>query len=385
MFGWNWFIDSHRVLIFVGVQAVIAVINALLMKRLSAFPSTQDRLRVSVLLPVRDEAAHAGACISSLLAQDYDDLELLVLDDGSTDETAAILARLAHPRLRVLSGQPLPSGWVGKSWACQQLADAATGELLLFTDADTIHAPATVRRAVAALAATRADLLTAVTRNEVLTLGEQVTVPFLVWSIGTLLPLGLAYLLCRTSGFSAANGKFMLFQRSAYERIGGHAAVRDDATEDLALCRLVKRHNLRWRLMDASAEVSARMYSGFSEAVEGFSKNFFALFGYRLLPALFVWCWMLLITWHPLASVAAGIGLGRYDGRFAAAVATVLLTGLLWLLVALKYRMPKRLALLYPLTIIVCAYVGLRSIVLTASGQTTWKGRVLTRHRVRLL
>ncbi len=385
MNGWTVFIDSYRVLIFVGVQAVIAVTNALLMKRLSAFGPSQYHPRVSVLVPVRNEAEHIEACISSLLAQDYENFELLVLDDGSTDNTAAILTRMADARLRVLSGQPLPEGWVGKSWACQQLADAATGELLLFTDADTVFSPEALRHAVDAFGATRADFLTAVTRNQVLTLGEQMTVPFLVWSIGTILPLGIAYLLRRSSFLSAANGKFMLFRRAAYDHIGGHAAVRDDATEDLALCRRVKRHGLRWRLLDASGEVSARMYSGFSEAIEGFSKNFFALFGYRLLPALFVWFWMLLITWHPLLAVGASIALAQYDGQFAAAIATVLLAGLLWLLLALKYSLPRRLALLYPLTILVCAYIGLRSIVLTVLGQTTWKGRALARHRIRLV
>ncbi len=379
------FIDSCRILIFVGVQVLIAVTNALLIKRLSAFPAAAGRPKVSVLLPVRNEADRVRACVSSLLAQDYGDFELLVLDDGSTDETAVALARLAHPRLRLLSGKPLPPGWVGKSWACQQLADAATGELLLFTDADTIHAPSALRHAVNSIAATRADLLTAITRNEVLTLGEQVTVPFLVWSIGTLLPLGVAYLLRRSGAFSAADGKFMLFRREAYDRIGGHAAVKDDAAEDLALCRLAKQHGLRWRLLDASADVSARMYNGLTEAVEGFSKNFFALFGYRLVPALFVWFWMLLITWHPLLSVGAGVAFRQYDGQLSASVATVLLAGLLWLLVAVKYRMPRRLALLYPLTTIVCVFIGLRSIILTITGRTTWKGRALPRRRFRLI
>jgi Glycosyltransferases, probably involved in cell wall biogenesis len=124
----------------------------------TAFPS------VSILVPARNEAHNIERCVTSLLEQDYPCFEVLVLNDHSTDNTGEILARLQcrDARLKVLNGKDLPHGWLGKAWACQQLSEAATGELLLFTDADTVHRPDAVRRAVATLLSTQSDMLTAV-------------------------------------------------------------------------------------------------------------------------------------------------------------------------------------------------------------------------------
>lgn len=378
-------VDSYRLLIFVGVQLLITLSNARLLRRLGSFPAAARRPRVSILVPARDEAGQVGRCVESLLGQDYPDFELLVLDDGSADSTGAILAGFSSPRLRSLRGEPLPEGWNGKNWACQQLARVATGELLLFTDADTLFQPAALRLAVDALEATRSDLLTAIIRNEVMSLGEQLTVPFMVWAIMAILPVGLAHAWHRSKAFSAANGKFLLFRRQAYEAIGGHAAVRTEAAEDVALARAIKGAGLRLRLVNAANCVSARMYDGFRSAARGFGKNFFAIFDYRLLPAVFVWLWMLVITWHPLVSVAGLAATRRFDGRFWAAAATVLLSALGWLVVALKTRLLRRLALYYPVTMTVAAALGLASLLATTFGRTDWKGRRLVRHRVRLL
>ncbi|MEO0086220.1 MAG: glycosyltransferase [candidate division WOR-3 bacterium] len=378
-------VDSYRLLIFVGVQLVIALTNIRLLRRLGTFPPAGRRPRVSILVPARDEAAGIGRCVESLLNQDYPDCELLVLDDRSTDNTGAVLAGFASPRLRVLPGAPLPEGWNGKPWACAQLARSATGELFFFTDADTVHRSDSIRLAVDALESTGADLLTALIRNEVPSFGEQITVPFMVWAIMAILPVGLAHFWRRSKAFSAANGKFLLFRRQAYETVGGHAAARDEAAEDVALARLVKGAGMRLRLVNASDCISARMYEGFRSAAKGFSKNFFAIFDYRLLPALFVWTWMLAITWHPLVSVAVLGAASRFDGRFWAASAAVMLSGLIWLLVALETRLPRRLALYYPLTMTTAAGLGLGSLLATLLSRTGWKGRRLARHRIRLL
>jgi chlorobactene glucosyltransferase len=377
-------LDSYRVLVFVGAQALIAVSNALVVRRLAHRPAGAQP-RVSVLVPARDEAETLGACVWSLLSQRYPDFEVIVLDDGSTDRTREIAESFEHPRLRVVAGEPLPAGWTGKAWACDQLARLATGELLLFTDADTVHDPATLESAVASLESTRADLLTCITRNLVPTLGEQLLVPIVNWSIMTLLPVGLGHALGRSGAFSAANGKFMLFRRPAYDAIGGHASVRDDATEDLALCRLVKGRGFRWRLRDASDRVSARMYHGFGEAVQGFSKNLFALFGYRMLWALFVWCWLLVITWYPWVTLGGAVRAGAIGGPAFAALVTVGLNLATWLVVSVRNRLPLHLGLLHPFIITASAYVGLRSLVLSIAGRTTWKGRRLVRRKAKVI
>ena len=377
----GWLADPQHILGFVGAQALIAASNALLLRRMDQFPPAVRSPKVSILVPARDEEDSIGPCVQSLLAQDYGDFEVIVLDDDSRDRTPAVLAGLKADRLRVLTGRPLPDGWNGKVWACRQLADAARGELLLFTDTDTVFQPETIRLAVNAMAASHADLLTAITANRVVTLGEQLTVPFVPWSLLSLLPLIVTRLLPRSAVFTTANGKFMLFRREVYDAIGGHDAVKDDATEDIAIARSARRRGYRWALLDATPLVSARMYSGLRDAVDGFSKNLFAVFNYRVLVALFVWVWLLTITWLPIVGVAAAIAAGK--AMPLAPATTIVLTAGIWLLASLKFGLPRHLFLLGPAIVTVSAFTGMRAMVLSLAGRAYWKGRRLVPRRVR--
>ena len=146
--------DPHSlaILLFLAFGLATALINYLTVRRFDQYPPARERPSVSVLVPARNEARNIEACLDSLLLQDYPDYELIVLDDHSTDSTPEILGRLAahNPRLRLLSGAALPAGWLGKHWACHQLYQASTGDLLLFTDADTRHEPDMLRASVSA-------------------------------------------------------------------------------------------------------------------------------------------------------------------------------------------------------------------------------------------
>jgi chlorobactene glucosyltransferase len=341
--------------------------------------------RVSVLVPARNEEAHIGDCVRSLLAQDYPDFEVIVLDDHSTDRTGAILADLSarDERLRVLRGRDLPDGWLGKHWACQQLSEAAGGELFLFTDADTRHSPGSVRHGVEALYAEGADLLTAFPHEETVTWAEKLVVPVVPWAIFTFLPLALAY---RTASpaFSATIGQYMLFRASAYARIGGHAAVCGDPVDDIALGRRIKAQGLRWRLADATRDVSCRMYQNAGQVFEGFSKNLFAGFGFRLLPFILVWLWLAIVFLLPLGVLLlrlAGAPVPALDvGIALIGVAAGLAS---WGLTYLRFGIPAYLIPLYPATLLLAVTIAVRSVLLAAQGGSTWKGRRLLRHRVR--
>ncbi len=372
------------VAVFLALLLLISLSNLVGFRRLGRRgrrASPGDLPTVSILVPARNEERGVEACIRSLLAQDYPRFEVLVLDDGSTDRTAAILRDLsADARLRVLSGAPLPPGWLGKNWACHQLASAASGELLLFTDADTRHHSLAVRDAVAALDDERVDFLSVLPAQEMGTWGERLLVPLLPWSQQTFYPV-VALRRAPLSALTTAIGQFMLFRRAAYEAIGGHARVRGSAVDDCDLVREVARGGLRWTLLDGTSRVTCRMYGSFREAVLGFSKNLFARFGYNLPVFAFVWSWLVWVTWQPpvllvLRAVRPDL-VSREVATYAAAATGI--SFLLWAIADLRFRVRLDHILAAPLTVLAAAAVAARSVVWHISRRGVWKGRPLYR------
>jgi chlorobactene glucosyltransferase len=380
-----WEQQLAGLLLFLCASLLVAVSNWRVLRRLSDYPPVPRWPRVSILVPARDEEANIGPCVNSLLAQDYPDLQVLVLDDASSDGTWQVLTDLAkqNRRLRILGGQPLSGGWLGKHWACHQLAQAADGELLLFTDADTRHRPNALKDGVSALMAEKADLLSALPLEEVCSWTERLLVPLIHWSIFSFLPLAIAHRR-NTPALAAAIGQFMLFRRQAYRQIGGHAAVRGHAADDLALARRIKARGLRLRLADGSQHVRCRMYQNAGEVYEGLTKNLFAAFDYRLPIFVFVWLWLGLVFLGPIVVVALRIGGVSITPRaFGLAVAAVMASALLWSLTIWRFRFPRLLVILYPASVLLAVAVAFRSIAMTRFGRATWKGRSLQQKNLR--
>jgi chlorobactene glucosyltransferase len=380
-----WLYFEISVVAFLGCLVLIALTNWRVLRRLDRYRTSARSPRVSVLVPARNEEVHIGDCIRSLLVQEYPDFEVVVLNDHSTDHTGEILAALASAdaRLRVLAGADLPREWLGKHWACQQLADASDAELLLFTDADTRHGPYSVLHGVAALEAEAADLLTAIPNEETVTWAERLIVPVMPWAILTFLPLTIAYRR-PWRALSAAIGQYMLFRRSAYTRIGGHAAVRNDPVDDMALARRIKAEGLRWRLADATQNVRCRMYRKAGQVFEGLSKNLFAALGQRLLFFIGVWVWLAIVFLLPVAVLIAavlGVPVPAVDARIALVGVALGLAS--WGISHLRFGFPLGLTLLYPITMLLALSIAVRSAILTLQGRATWKGRTLEQHAIR--
>lgn len=345
-----------------------------------------DRLpRASILVPARNEAGNIGPCLRSLLAQEYPSYELLALDDNSHDGTGEALARLAaeDPRLTVLNGASLPAGWLGKNWACHQLAGRAQGEVLLFTDADTRHHPRALADAVATLTAHEADLLTAFPQQEAVSWPERLLVPGMIWAFFLFMPLRLAHRSYRPA-LSVTSGQFMLFRRSAYDQIGGHQAVRAEVLEDMMLGRRIKAQGLRWRAADGGPRVRCRMYRNLRGTLEGFGKNLFASFQYNLPAYTLTWLFAAIFVLEPLAVLTLRL-LGAPVPALAAGLATVTAGGSLLLVGALypRFGFPAYLALLYPLTLLGIMAIATYSLALALAGRTHWKDRHIERPRIR--
>jgi len=333
---------------------------------------------VSVLVPARNEARNIRRCLRSLLAQDYPLLEVVVLDDGSTDRTAEIVAEMARedPRLRLVRGQPLPQGWMGKNYACHQLARLAQGEWLLFTDADTDHRPDTISWAVEAAQQSRADLVSVIPRTVTHSLGEELVLPIIPFGVIGCFPLALGQRL-RVPFLTMALGPFMLFRREAYHRIGGHQAVRGEIAEDVMLARQVCRAGGQVTLLDGSEQVDVHFYKGFRESWHGLTKSAFAALGYRLLPSLLMVAFYGFLFLWPVMLLLIGLREGRMgEPTSRLALFQVFLNSGLWYAVAVRFRLPKRTALLYPLTILLTILILLDSIRRAAFSGIGWKERV---------
>jgi len=337
---------------------------------------------VSILVPARNEEKSIEACICSLLKQDYPSFEVIVLDDQSDDGTLSVLERVvqAHPKLKVLRGSTPPASMAGKNWACTQLADQAVGDLLFFTDADTVFMPQALRLIVSELYRQEADLLTGFPRQSVHSWGERLLVPFFSWVMLCFVPLWLAYRL-KIPLLASAVGQMMIFRREAYQKIGGHASLGIEIVDDLALTHKVKASGLRWRMMRLTDLVSCRMYQGGRQAFEGFSKNLFAAFDYHLAVYLFVYLWLGFVFLEPLGVLAAWM-LGYVpEVRLGELAVCIGLSLFLWIIGYAELKIPLYLGLLYPATIVANEAAAFQSLRLSLTGDLSWKGRQLARPR----
>jgi len=274
-------------LVFLGLRFLVVLVNFLFHFN-SGKVTCREEPKISVLIPARNEENHIGRILNCLLEQDYQNLEVLVCNDHSTDRTPKILEEYAtnHAKIDWFKGKDLAPGWTGKNFACHQLAARASGEILLFLDADMeIHGDI-ISSMAAWMHKKDLALLSIFPRQILRTPGERATVPVMNWILLSLLPLPLVYL-SRRSSFSAANGQFMMFKNNVYHKLKPHAIVRSSPVEDIEIMRIYKQNAFRCATLTGDKRVQCRMYAGYGEAIRGFSKNVLHFFSGNLLWLLF--------------------------------------------------------------------------------------------------
>ncbi len=229
---------------------------------------------VSVILPARNEARGVGAAVASHLAQRYRNLELIVVDDESTDGTAAEATRAARgdPRFVLVRGEPVPEGWVGKSWACGQGARRARGEWLLFSDADVVHDPDTLGRCLGLALRLGRGGLTLTPGVDAATVAERVVMPAAATLIQSVLAPGFLVRSPR-SGVVMAAGAYLLVRRDVYDSFNGHDGIGSHMVDDVALAQAVKRSGALLYPADGTGLIRLRMYHDVRELWRGWRKN----------------------------------------------------------------------------------------------------------------
>jgi hypothetical protein len=356
-----------------GLPALLLLVNLPLLRtprRPAAAPPP-----VSVLVPARDEEASIGDCVESALASEGVELELVVLDDHSSDRTAEIVRGLAErdSRVRLESAPDLPAGWNGKQHACAQLARHARHELLCFLDADVRLEPEGLLRLAGAQQRSGAALVSGFPRELTGTLGEALVVPLIHLVLLGYLPLpGLKW--TRRPSFAAACGQLVLVRREDYERAGGHAAIRASRHDGVTLPRAFRRAGLSTDLLDATSLARCRMYRGFAETFAGFAKN--ATEGMATPTALLPWT-ALLLGGHvlPFVLLAPALLGPAPEVLTAAALGSGLSLGAR-LLLALRFRQSLRGALLHPVGVAIVVAIQWSALARKALGrQVAWKGR----------
>ena len=358
------------VLIYQG----FALLLAAQMPRLDAAPPPSTPVRrpkVSVVIAARDEEDDLPDTLASLVAQDYPDLEVVVVDGGSTPRLRGEIAD-RFPSVRRLEEPPLPPGWVGKNWACTVGARATGGEWLLFVDADLRLAPSAVRSTVDWAEREGAALVSLAPRVAMVTFWERVVLPFYIQLILT--RYRAPHVNRPTSRTALANGQYWLVRRSDYEALEGHAAVRDQLLEDVAIAARFRTAGRPLRIAWAPELAQTRMYRDRSEMFEGLLKNVHGLRFSAVREAGFLTA-LVGLFWLPLGLLPLGIALGSLPLAVAGGLLALALFGK-HVAFARAVGAPARYGLLYPLA--VGFYVGVVGTSLARGlrrGTVRWKGR----------
>ena len=311
---------AYFILAFLFLQTMVAFANLLFREKLKERKVDVESIKLSVLIPTRDEEKNIANILSDLVEANENISEILVYNDHSIDKTAEIIADFARrdSRVKLILPQPLPKNWLGKNFACYQLALHAVGDYFLFADADIRVKKTLITKSLQYTDYYNIGLLSIFPKQQMRSFAEKITVPNMHYILLSLLVLPLVRLAARFSSLSAANGQFMLFKSDVYRRLSPHSTFKNSRAEDIEIARYLKRKGEKVSCITGISEVTCRMYRSLNEAVGGFSKNVVYFFGKSNLVAILFW----LMTTLGFILVWMVLGIKGVLWAFAAQLAT---------------------------------------------------------------
>ena len=341
-----------------AIALIITVTNVINMRVVGLKGASHILESVDVLIPMRNEEGNVEACLKAVLNSELlEASRVYVLDDGSTDETGKLICEF---KVNKLTGTQLPEGWLGKVWACHNLAQASSGEYLVFIDADVRLHPYAIASAINKMNKFGWDFISPYPKQITGSILEKLIQPLLQWSWLASVPLRIAEKYPNRS-MTIANGQFFIVKRSAYEKSGGHAAIPNEVLDDLELARLLVSKGVKGGVADGSSVASCRMYKSNRELIDGYTKSLWKAFGGQLgtIVAIFILA---------LTGITPYLGFG----------APVLFIFLSRVLAAVKTKSNPAYAFLHPFAILVLLYLIVLSSIRKNRGTLTWRGRLIS-------
>ena len=358
-------VAGYIILTFTLIQLLVAAANLIFNQPFSRKQRKSNTL-ISVLIPARNEEKNIGNILTDLQKQKYSNIEIIVFNDQSTDETQKIVQAFADTdsRIKLINSEALPAGWLGKNYACHSLSKVAKGSFLQFIDADVRLSGTIIGDVWAKTKKQKLALLSIFPEQIMKSGGEWISVPIMNYILLSLLPLVLVYRSKKPS-LAAANGQFMFFNAKIYKHFFPHKIMKSEKVEDIKIARFLKKHNLKTACLTGNKNVSCRMYRNYSEAVMGFSKNIIMFFGNSLVLALIFWTittFGFLAVWFAFSKTV-----------FAVYLATVLIIRL-FISFTSKQNAFYNLVLIIPQQITMGVFI-VKAIVNKWKKQFEWKGR----------
>ena len=377
----QFFLEFIAMFIFYSLFAfsilvsILGVINLIFIKKPIVYSQNNISSLVSVLIPARNEEVNIKRCLYSLIDQSYKNLEIIVLDDDSDDQTYNIVKDVSKnfSSIKLIKGERKSNGWTGKNWACHQLSKFAKGDFLLFIDADTKLQKNTISETVSEMNNNDVDLISLFPNRITNTAIDKIISVTIGWFIFSCLPIIFSN---KNPMFSSAFGQFLLFRKGAYFSIGGHESIKDKILDDFELGRLITKRGYNLNVFDGTERISTFSYSTEKEALEGLSKSIFPFFNNRLIPFL-----ILLILFLSMGLMPIFIMMGEFFGskltksKEMIAYFTWGLITLSWSISSYRSKQGIRYGILYPFVTTFTAIIGIFSIITFLTKSVNWKNR----------
>ena len=355
--------------------SILGLINLILIKKPIIYYQNNSTALVSVLIPARNEEINIKRCLYSLIDQSYKNLEIIVLDDDSDDQTYNVVKNISknYESIKLVKGESKTVGWTGKNWACHQLSKYANGDFLLFVDADTKLQKNTIAETVNEMNNNDVDLISLFPNRITNTTIDKIISVTIGWFIFSCLPIIFSN---KNPIFSSAFGQFLLFRKGAYFSIGGHESIKDKILDDFELGRLITKKGYNLNVLDGTERISTFSYSTEKEALDGLSKSIFPFFNNKLIPFL-----ILLILFLSMGLMPIFIMMGEFFGSKltkSKEMIAYFIWGLLtlsWSISSYRSKQGLRYGILYPFITTLTAIVGIFSIITFLTKTVNWKNR----------